>query len=348
MYNFLFRSSSFCTFALLLLSAASMSHAQQENVDAKLWCQYEGNDGPGAGKHIVLIAGDDEYRSEEALPMLGKILAVRHGFKCSVLFPVNDNGIVQPDFQKNIPGMHLLDSADLIILGLRFRNLPDKQMEHFDRYLQSGKPIIGLRTSTHAFRIPKESKFAHYSFNSKVENWVGGFGQTVLGDTWINHHGDHGRESTRGIINSKYSQHPILRGVDDVWGSTDVYGIIHLPAVAKTLLRGQVIDGMKPSDEPVEGKKNKPMMPIAWTSEYTSQGGKTNKVFCTTMGAATDFQSEDLRRVVVNASLWLVGLESSIKPDLNVSFVDPYQPTKFGFGNFKKDRRPAFYDLKKK
>jgi len=158
----LLRLAKFVILALFVFAAvgvASLS-AQEE----KLWCEYEpAEDGLGKGKHVVLIAGDDEYRSEEALPMLGKILAKRHGFRCTVLFPVNDEGVVQPNHQTNIPGMHLVKDADLLIFGLRFRNLPDDQMKAFDDYVESGKPMIGVRTSTHAFKIPKESKYAKYS-----------------------------------------------------------------------------------------------------------------------------------------------------------------------------------------
>lgn len=318
-------------------------NAQEE----KLWCEYEPvEDGLGKGKHVVLIAGDDEYRSEEALPMLGKILALRHGFRCTVLFPVNDEGMVQPNHQTNIPGMHLIKDADLLILGLRFRNLPDEQMEHFDKYLESGKPMIGLRTTTHAFKIPNESTYAKYSFNHRGEEWRGGFGREVLGDTWIKHHGKHGSQSTRGVPNEKHAQHPVLKGVKDVWGPTDVYAIKNLPETANVLLHGQVVEGMKPDDKAAEGEKNEPMMPVAWTKNFETKSGKKSKIFCTTMGAATDFESAGLRRLIVNASLWCMEMESSITADLKVDFVDKYEPSKFGFKSFKQGRKPSFYNLK--
>ena len=310
----------------------------------KMWCEYSGKAGPGVGKHVLLIAGDDEYRSEEALPMLGKILAIRHGFKCTVLFPTNEDGKIQPDFQTSIPGMHQLETADVVILGLRFRNLPDEDMKRFDRYLESGKPIIGIRTSTHAFRIPEDSPYAKYSFN-RQRGWVGGFGQKVLGDTWISHHGKHGDQSTRGVVNEKHAKHPILHSVKDVWGPTDVYGIKHLPDTAQVLLFGQVLDGMKPSSKPVSGKQNDPMMPLAWTTSYESKSGKQNRIFCTTMGAATDFESADLRRLLVNATYWC--LEMPSPKNSSVDYVDDYQPTDFGFGNYQKGKTAADYGLKK-
>ena len=139
---------------LMSLALASICFAQtnSDSGSKNMWCQYAAKDGLGKGKRIVLIAGDDEYRSEEALPMLGKILAVRHGFNCSVLFPINKDGIIQPDYQENIPGMHLLKTADLVILGMRFRNLPDRDMKFFDDYLESGKTDY-CRTHVHS-RIP--------------------------------------------------------------------------------------------------------------------------------------------------------------------------------------------------
>src|SRR6267378_4055442 len=193
------------------LAVASWTHAGE-------WVTYEGKQGPGKGKDIVFISGDEEYRSEESLPMLAKILAVRHGFKCTVLFPINGaDGTIDPVIQTNIPGIEALDSADLCVMGLRFRELPDEKMKHFVDYLNAGKPIIALRTSTHAFAYDrnKQSPYAKYDWRGK--EWPGGFGQQVLGETWVNHHGDHGKESTRGLINEPFRNRPVLRGVGAIW-----------------------------------------------------------------------------------------------------------------------------------
>jgi hypothetical protein len=104
---------------------------------------YEGKAGPGLGKHIVFLAGDEEYRSEEGLPMLAKILAVRQGFKCTVLFSLNPaDGTIDPMAVTNLPGLERLGQADLCVMKLRFRELPDEQMRHFVDYLESGKPLV--------------------------------------------------------------------------------------------------------------------------------------------------------------------------------------------------------------
>jgi len=175
------------------------------------WVVYEGKDGPGKGKHIVLIAGDEEYRSEEAMPMLGKILAVHHGFKCTVLFSVNpDDGTIDPVNQTNIPGLANLETVDMMIMFLRFRELPDEDMKYIDDFVNSGKPILGLRTATHAFFYKRNMNSPYVKYHFRSQEWPGGFGQQVLGDTWINHHGHHKVESTRGAINEAFKDCPIL------------------------------------------------------------------------------------------------------------------------------------------
>lgn len=302
---------------------------------------FDGGDGPGKGKHVVLVAGDEEYRSEEAMPMLGKLLAERHGFKCTVLFSINpETGEIDPNAQTNIPGMQAVDSADFVILGLRFRELPDEDMKPLVDYVEAGKPLLGLRTSTHAFRYSrdKDSPYAKWTFNSK--EWDGGFGRQVLGETWIAHHGKHGAEGTRGVVEESEAGHPLLRGVEDVWGDTDVYTITKLPDDATVLMWGQVVAGMTPDAPPVEGKKNDPMMPVTWVRDR-QVNGKTQKVICTTMGAATDFVQPGLRRFVVNSAYWATGLE--VPGKLNADPVGEFKPTNFGFNKFVKGRKPGDY-----
>src|SRR5262245_32973827 len=259
---------------------------------------YEGSEGPGKGKHVVLVSGDEEYRSEEALPQLGKILARHHGFKCTCLFAIDPkDGTINPNVS-NIPGLEALKNADLMIIFTRFRDLPDDQMKHIVDYTESGRPIIGMRTATHAFNL-KSKTFLKYTWTSK--DWPGGFGKQVLGETWVSHHGAHGKQSTRGIIARDAADHAIVRGIKDgdIWGPTDVYGVrLPLSADCKHLVLGQVLTGMKPTDPPLEGKKNDPMMPIAWTKHYKGEQGKTARVFTTTMGASQDLSSEGLRRLL--------------------------------------------------
>jgi type 1 glutamine amidotransferase len=309
------------------------------------WVVYEGDAGPGKGKHIVLISGDEEYRSEEAMPQLGKILAKHHGFRCTVLFAVDQQGIIDPRRTDHIPGLEALESADLMIIFTRFRNLPNEQMKYIVDYVESGKPIIGLRTATHAFNLPPEHEYAHYSWRS--QDWDGGFGRQVLGETWIAHHGNHGVEATRGVIAPGAEDLPILRGITgpDIFGPTDVYTVtLPLPGDCLPLVLGQVLVGMNQDDEPVAGSKNDPMMPIAWTKSFTGSRGNTARVFTTTMGSSEDLLSEGLRRLLVNASYWALEMEDQIPEKSNVAIVEPYETLPFGFGKHKPNVRPS--DLK--
>lgn len=324
------------TIALLTTAALTVTLAAAD------WATYTPPAGQANGKHVVLLAGDEEYRSEESLPMLGKLLSQRHGFKCTVLFSVNPaDGTIDPINQTNVPGMHLVGTADLVITAFRFRELPDRDMQHLADYLQAGKPIIALRTATHAFNFTrnKQSPFAKWDFASK--EWPGGFGQQVLGETWINHHGYHGTEATRGLIDGTNAKHPVLRGVADVFGPTDVYGVVHLKPTDTVLMHGMVLAGMKPDAAP---NWKKSLMPLVWTRDYTWPNGKTTRAFTSTIGAAVDFQSEDLRRLMVNAAYWLTGLEVPAKAD--AATVGEYKPLYFGFGKFTKGIKPADLELK--
>ena len=310
------------------------------------WLELPGSSGPGAGKRIVLISGDEEYRSEEALPMLAGILARRHGFSCRVVLPIDPaSGCVAPDHLSNLPGLEALGAADLMVIFTRFRELPDAQMAHIDTYLRSGKPLIGIRTATHAFRYGggSTSAFAKYSFDSTVPGWEGGFGRRVLGECWVAHHGRHGVEGTRGVVEPAQASHPLLRGVADVFGPTDVYAIRDLPADAQVLLRGQITRDMMPSSPPAEDARNSPMMPLVWLRRYRGDDGRESQVLCSTLGAAVDFACADLRRLLVNACYWLTGLGESIRPDGAVEPVGPYQPSWFGLGRQVRGRPPEHF-----
>ncbi|HVR84583.1 MAG TPA: ThuA domain-containing protein [Planctomycetota bacterium] len=316
--------------------------------DDNPWLVFEGGAaGPGSGKHIVLLSGDEEYRSEESMPQLGRILSKHHGFKCTVLFAINrKTGEIDPNTTDNIPGMEAIDSADLVLMGLRFRNLPDDQMKHFVDYVEGGKPVLGMRTSTHAFNIDKKgaSAYKKYTWTNGDKDYEKGFGRQVLGETWVNHHGAHGKQATRGVPAEGMKDHPILRGCEDIFGPTDVYTTTTLGGDSKPLVLGQVLEGMNATDKPVDGPKNNPMMPIAWTKSYTGSSGRTARIFTTTMGASQDLLTEGTRRMVINAAYWCLGLEDKIPAKNNVEIVGEWNPTRFGFNGFKKGVKPQ--DLK--
>jgi type 1 glutamine amidotransferase len=307
------------------------------------WLVLDGHDGPGKGKHVVLVSGDEEYRSEEMLPQLAKILAKHHGFKCTVLFAIDPtDGTIDPNRNDNIPGLEALRSADLMVLFTRFRKLPDEQMKHIVEYVESGKPVIGLRTATHAFDPKPGTTYAKWGWKSK--EWDGGFGRQVLGETWVSHHGKHGKQSTRGIIAKGQEKHPVVRGIGygDVWGPTDVYGVrLPLPGDSTPVVLGEVVDGMNRTDPPVIGNPFAPMMPIAWTKTYKTESGKAARVFTSTIASSQDFASEGVRRLLVNACYWALGMEDRIPPQSKVGLVGPYEPSPFKPNGFRKGVKPG-------
>jgi hypothetical protein len=315
---------------------------------ANPWLELLPEPATANGKHVVLLAGDEEYRSEEALPQLAQILTHRHGFKTTVLFSVDSEGRIDPTVQGNQPGLDKLATADLCVMMLRFRHWPDEAMAHFVRYVDSGKPILALRTSTHAFAYPKEStsSYARYSWNSAT--WPGGFGRQVLGETWISHWGDHGRQATRGHAAPGARSHPVLRGVGQLFGTTDVYEA-HPPTDCEVLMLGEVVEGLAIKDPSAVGTKttalgkvqalNDPMMPIVWTRTIREPSGRSTHLVTTTMGSATDLLDENFRRLLVNATYWLCDVEVPEKAD--VSLVGNYRPSPFGFGGFRKGVAPA-------
>lgn len=299
---------------------------------------FQGTAGPGLGKKIVLLAGDEEYRSEEALPQLAKILAFRHGFTCTVLFSLDADGTINPDRQDNQPGLAALGDADLCIMMLRFRKWPDTQMKHFADYHASGRPFLGIRTSTHAF----DGLSGRYErFNWRGSDWPGGFGRQVLGETWVSHWGAHG---TQGTLGRPVTSHPVLNAVGEVFVTTDVYEA-HPPPDASVLIRGEVVSGMTRSMPAARGSKadsrgvqrplNEPAMPVAWIREPTPG----QRVFTTTMGAATDMLDPHFRRLLVNATYWATG--TTVPEAADSGLWSAYEPSPFGFGKWRKGMRPS-------
>lgn len=333
------------TCARLLLPAVLCASLPAQDAEpapsAGRWLEYEPAAGPGDGQHVVLVAADQEYRSEQALPMLARILAKHHGFRCTVLFAVNDDGLVDPtlptrpqdpDAVHTIPGFAKLQDADLLILFTRFVTLPEDDLQHLIDYLESGKPLIGIRTANHGFRGP----FPYEKDGEPVR-----FGVDVLGGTFRGHHGAWHRESTRGVLVDEQRDHPILRGVADLWGPSDVYRThaedAGLPDDCTALVLGQPLTGREPDDPP---NTDKEALPIAWTHTWTGNAEHTARVFHVTMGSARDYQCADLRRMTVNAAYWCLGLEDAIDPERSVDHVGSYDPLPSGFDYEKLGVKP--------
>jgi hypothetical protein len=331
------------------LAAAALSAAFALANQSPSTMTYPAANGPGGGRHIVLISGDEEYRSEEALPMLAKILSRRLGFRTTVLFALDADGTINPNNGTSLPGSEALDSADLIVMSVRFRAWPAEAMSRFERAYLAGTPIVALRTSTHPFNgFPDGSPWRSWNYNNQ-----GGFGERVFGETWISHWGRHKVEGTRGAIEPAKRDHPILRGVSSIAGDTDVYEA-YPPADAEVLVRGLVLQTLQPDSALASYPKtrasdrqsqdvNTPAMPVVWTRLHTNEQNRVNRIVMSTMGSATDLEDEGLRRLIVNAVFWGLNLDAPAKAD--VSVVDPYRPSFYGFDGFRKGLRPSDFAL---
>ncbi len=348
---------------LNLFSCQTEQSNQQKTVETMEnspieWIIFEGNKDFKKNRKIVLVSGDEEYRSEEALPQLAKILSTYHGFDCTVLFAQNPEnpGVIDPNYTDNIPGLKALEDAALVFLFTRFRALPDEQMQYFKNYLLEGKPIIGIRTATHAFHFKDSTNLWYHwgnYYGKEDSDWAGGFGRKILGANWHTHHGHHKNQSTWGVIAPGAASHPLLNGIGigAIWGPTDVYGVL-LPLLedVQTFVLGQVVNragefdendlffGMKPTDQEVattnpasknDYNPNDPMMPIVWSKPYQLNNGKEGLSLTSTIGSSTDLLNEDLRRLFVNATYFL--LELPVPEKANADLIGTYKPTQYSF-----------------
>jgi Trehalose utilisation len=321
--------------AIFIQSGAFAVAGEHPVQESPLWLTYPGGPGPGQGKHIILIAADQEYRSEHSLPMLARLLSKHHGFDCTVLFSLNENNEVDPTKKirwedksavHNIPGLEYLKKCDLVILFSRLISLPPDQMTHIYDYLDSGKPIIGIRTANHGFL-----GFEYKKDGKKID-----FGEDVLGGAFRSHHGRWQQDSTRGMIVDANRQHPILAGVSDIWGQSDVYRTYkeggQLREDCTPLVEGQPLMGRK-HDDAVNPELIP--LPVAWVKPWTGNKGHTTRVFHVTMGSAQDYKSAGLRRLTVNAAYWCMQMEDKIDPASCMDIVGTYNPPDSGFNYAK-------------
>lgn len=321
----------YLTSLIALLAALALNAAAAPLV-------FEGTEGPGKGKHLVFLAGDHEYRSEETLPALARLLARHHGFQCTVLFNIDpDSGQIVAG-NSNMPGMEALDTADLAIVFLRFQAFPREQMQHFDAYLERGGPIVGLRTATHAFKIDGAEPFPKYSYDYQGADYELGFGHQVLGQTWVGHYGRNHQQSTRITLVAEKNSHPILRGVKDVW--VQAGGYVGKPTDGEILTFAQPLNGMTPAS-PADATK--PPQPSEWTRTYKSSSGKVGRVFTSLYGTSEDITNDGYRRLLVNGCFWAVGLEDAITPDLPIDFVGPFRPNTYGHQTNAVGIKPEMY-----
>lgn len=287
--------------ASCLLAAGSI-HTHASDLPANI-AHLAGKEGK---PHLVFVTGDEEYRSEETMPMLARILHRDHGFTVSVCFALTD-GIIDPDRLDHIEGLEILSSADMMIMNTRFRKLPDAQLKHITDFAESGKPMAGFRTATHAFR--------YGGGNNMDKEWP----QKVFGLPWISHHGH--TSSTDATIAQGQENHPVLRGVKPFHARSWLYHSTTLLPSVTPLIMGRAIKSPEPGGEYFGDPHT-----VAWVHEYEGKNGKS-RVFFTTAGHSEDFKREEFRKLSLNGILWALGMEDSIPAEgSKTDFAAPFEP----------------------
>ena len=253
---------------------------------------------------VVFVTGDHEYSGETTMPLFAAELERNYNMRTVVLKSFPDQNA-----EENIPGLEALRNADLAIFFLRWRRLPEDQLAFIDEYLKSGKPVIGFRTSTHAFNYPKGH--ALYEWNA--------FGERAFGSPpgWggVAKHTHYGHESSTDVsVINEAADHPILKGVDKNFHVRSwLYKVRpDYPAKGSTLLlMGKAVNPN--TEEAIEN-------PVAWTWKSAS-GAKT---FMTTLGHPEDFREEAVQRLFINSVHWALGKpvpeKWSGKIDINVPY----------------------------
>lgn len=286
--------------------------------------------------HIAFVIGDEEYRSEESMPMLATILKRELGAQISLCMSIDNNGFIDPNRTEYIDNLQALDSADLMVMFARFRNIPNQQLGHIQKFAESGKPMVGFRTSTHAF-LYKDSSMIEMN-----NDWP----THIFGQQWITHHGhfdDGDAPLTYVSINNQENANPILNGVKPFDAYSWLYhvegGDWKLFGNPNILLNGKSLRSNHQDKGILE--KFPITNPVAWTKSYTGKSGLSSRVFFTTLGHPYDFKNESMRKLSLNGIYWALGFESKIPTDgVNAEYVKTYEPNNSGFGEkFKKGQQ---------
>lgn len=225
------------------------------------------------------MIGEDEYRTWETLPEFAKRELEPRGHRVAV---------IQADSadKNRFPGLEsALSKGEVLVVSVRRRTLPKEQMAALRGFVAAGKPVVGIRTASHAFAASPKQKLTDASLAEWPE-----FDAEVLGGNYHNHHRP--SDKTRVAVVPGAVGHPILKGVriEELVGHGTLYRNEPLAPTANALLLGSI------PDQPTE--------PLAWTHRAAPGGGR---VFYTSLGHPEDFPQAAFRQLLVNAVEWALG-----------------------------------------
>lgn len=323
-----------CFYFYVLFLLVFLFSCSENTSDTKAPEPMEESKKEQASPHIVFVTGDEEYRSEESMPMLASIAQKALNARVTVCYALNEEGFIDPNNLHNIVGLEALESADLMVLFTRFRALPDEQLQYILDYAESGKPMVGFRTATHAFLYKNDLEKGHLN-----EQWP----KKVFGQKWITHHGhfeDGNGFLTEVNLYADQRTHPALRGFQPFKAYSWLYHVEgnghQLEGDSRPLLTGRSLRSnyAESQEYPLDN-------PVAWTKTYTGTSGKSARVFFTTLGHPFDFKEISMRKVALNGMAWALGLESEIPADGIEVSIETYEPNNSGFGEkYKPNRKP--------
>jgi type 1 glutamine amidotransferase len=291
--------------------------------------------------HVFFLAGDDEYRAEETMPLLARILARECGVRVTVSFSTDAAGNVDPDNLQGATNLEALKDADLLVMQLRFREYPWETLKPILDYAESGRPLAAFRPTTAPFRYRGE-KAAMAIPGGKAAYAIDTFGEMnavwtrrMFGQVFCGHFG--AASGTAVEIIDEQKDHPILRGIKPFECRSGLYKTQPFAGPVTLLLRGRALGA--PRGKSQEPPRPPEPYPVAWLWSYKTATGKDAQVFYTSLGHPDDFRSEFARRLAVNAMLYLLGREVP-GTGARAELPGPYAPNASGIGTHKTDLKP--------
>jgi uncharacterized protein len=289
------------------------------------------------GSKIVFVTGEREYRSEESMSMIAQLAKRELNADVKVCYALDTKGMIDPNITNNIVGLEALSSADLMVLYIGDQTLPEDQLKYILDYVDSGKPIVGFRTSTHAFNYKKDSEKEYLN-----EDWP----REVFGQKWIADHGqflDGVDPLTEVNFYTNQKEYPVLRGIKPFLAFSSLY---HVENNGEPIYGDYValLTGRSLRSNYAESQEYPTDNPVAWIKTYTGKSGSPARVFFTTLGHPDDFKESAMRKLSLNGVTWALGMEATIPADgFNVEIAG-YEPSLIGVGDFyKKGQKPMVF-----
>jgi type 1 glutamine amidotransferase len=213
---------------------------------------------------VALLSGSAEYHSDDSLTAFADDLEKTYRIQCTKIFAKDGAG-------DPIPNLEAIDTSDLLILFTRRLKPPKDQLDRFKQYCDSGKPILGIRTASHAF-----------------QDWLA-FDAEVLGGNYKGHYNED--PVTQVSIAEKAKQHPILARIEPFSSKSTLYKNTGIADDVELLLTGAIPDHTEP---------------LAWTRTH-----KSARIFYTSLGSPADFKNPTFLRLLTNALFWTTNRDSA-------------------------------------